>query len=451
MADLSPEEITNLLSQHGGDLNARDNYGMSVILIAALGNGKTPNLPVLNYLLERKEISRIDKIDALEMAGAVLLFDDANPAMFPLALQYWRRALALRLMDTKDDRPILKTPTKSKSGRLSEWSTLDQLEKMEQDPDHQRVIQSLLVLLRISSTVHRRAIFKCYMWPLSRFFCRSELDRMTQPCCMSQLLDLFWATLDAFLNFEHPHESTEVEYDTYTTVFQIEKWIISWFDTLSRRATSVNLTILNAEIMQKFVEVLSMSYLSLSSEPTDLERGTHGPMFTVVDMIRILSRLPEMITEQIMVSLREIIRRDVHLLGWDLLFGHHYYEMELHLPSIRFLVRLGVKPNARSIGGNGVGVLHFLALKPESETRDAAARLLLELGAHLDMADNEGRTAADYWLEKNNQEWHRLPDWLQEGVPMLMCLSSRAIRRHRVHYDDETIVPAVLIPFVSLH
>jgi len=99
-------------------------------------------------------------------------------------------------------------------------------------------------------------------------------------------------------------------------------------------------------------------------------------------------------------------------------------------------------------GFNGAGLLHILANKPESELRDVAAGLLLNHGAHLDMADEAGRRAADYWLVKNNQERHRLPDWLKEGVPMLKCLSSRVVRRHCVPHDESN-TPTGLIPFIS--
>ena len=135
----------------------RDSSGLSLILRVALGDGKFPDLPLLDSLLENKEITRIDKIDALEMAGAVILSYDENHENFPLAFQYWRRALALRLMITKEDGPIYKTPLKSKSGHPSEWSTFDDLQRIEQQPV-QRKIQSFLVRLRILSRISWSAL-----------------------------------------------------------------------------------------------------------------------------------------------------------------------------------------------------------------------------------------------------------------------------------------------------
>jgi len=70
------------------------------------------------------------------------------------------------------------------------------------------------------------------------------------------------------------------------------------------------------------------------------------------------------------------------------------------------------------------------------------------------MTNKEGMTAADLWFQKNTpgkKDVTDLPDWLHEGVPNLKCLSSRVIRRLKLPYDDGAILPAVLIPFVSLH
>jgi len=115
-------------------------------------------------------------------------------------------------------------------------------------------------------------------------------------------------------------------------------------------------------------------------------------------------------------------------------------------------VKLGADVNGRDIFGHGV--LHILSTRPASEIRDAKAQLLVDFGAHLDMTNKDGKTAADVWFQTHTpkkKDIADLPDWLREGVPKLMCLSSRVIRRHKLPYDDGAIVPAVLIPFVSLH
>jgi len=170
-------------------------------------------------------------------------------------------------------------------------------------------------------------------------------------------------------------------------------------------------------------------------------------------MFKILSQHPEMITEELRLSLIQLVHRDIRdLLGFNLLHFACLYSDSAALSIIRFLVKLGAGVNTYNNFGNGV--LHLLSTQPSSKIIDATAHLLVELGAHLDMANKEGMTAADLWFQANTPEKKDvmdLPDWLREDVPSLQCLSARVIRRHKIPYEDGEILPAVLIPFVSLH
>jgi len=476
MAEGNPSLVEQFLSASllVGDLNAHDNSGRSLILITALlpEDFNASHIPgcssilasahdavtshkqlLLEYLLEREIIPRIDKIDALEMAGAVLLGSDANHEKFFIGFQYWRRALALRLMDTAGDcRPIYKMPTKSKRGQLSEWSTLEELDQIEKDAA-QRVIQALLVRLRVASSL---------CWETLRDSClRYFMDflRMRTPhqCSLSQTLDVCWTVVDTIHSSQRPHEEEVLHSFSF-----IESWIIFRFKP-SVESTSFDLHLLTSENLQKLVDLFLME--DLRNPISTAENETPAKMSLshishLVLMFKILTTAPpEMMTEEIMESLVELVRRDGRYQDGNLLHFVCLLLEEPHLPSIRFLVHLGANPNSRTSSriteifdvGNGCGVLHILAEKPESETRDAAARFLLDrAGAHLDMADEAGFTPADYWLRSNNQERHRLPDWLKEDVPMLMCLCSRVMRRHRVPHDESN-TPADLIPFVALH
>ena len=155
----SPQFVQSLMNGEG-DVHIRDNTGRTVILYAAYYDGKSPNLDLLDILLERGDIPREDKIDALEMAGAVLLVkEEKSEDDVALAFRYWRRALTLRLLNTEDSRPIYKVPTKSMNGSLNEWSTLEDLLRIELDPS-QHLTQSLLVQLRIFSSLGWRAVYQ---------------------------------------------------------------------------------------------------------------------------------------------------------------------------------------------------------------------------------------------------------------------------------------------------
>ena len=91
--------VVKLLIEKGADLLALDNWGFTPLLQAANGGsyrGDLPNLTVLDFLLERKEYSRAEKIEAMELAGAVILQNMEHAIMFHKAFEYWRKALHLR-------------------------------------------------------------------------------------------------------------------------------------------------------------------------------------------------------------------------------------------------------------------------------------------------------------------------------------------------------------------
>jgi len=403
-----------------------------------------------NYLLERNYATRMGKIDGLEMAGAILLFNDGNHEKFPLAFQHWRRALSLRLMDTEDCRPIYKTPLKSKSGQLSEWTTLDDLQRIEQQPA-QRKIQSLLVRLRIFSIISWETVHRCFIPPFLQFL---RTRRYNGSLFNSEILDLTWATLDTILRSERPHESS-----VHDSVHEIMDEIFFQFNGLPKDSPN-----LNSEILMKLVELVWMTDLSqLRGLPDpNYDDPNASEMLTLCTIIMHLSRFPaESITEEARISLLQLLHRDDRdKEGYNLLHTACYCFVSSSetLSTIRFLVKLGADLNA--VNNDGDGVLHIVSWETFPsliESRDAKGHLFIELGAHLDMVNKEGMTAADVWLKQmsklNGQKvgWRDLPDWLKEGVPSLKCLSSRVIRRHKIPYDDGAILPAVLIPFVSLH
>jgi len=394
---MSPEVLKQMFE--GCDFNTYKPSGLNLILLYANGGGISPNLPILDYLLDRDDITRINKIFALEIAGAVLLGRDENQEKFPIAFQYLRRSVSLRLMDTEECRPLYKTPVKSKTGQLSEWVTLDDLDRVEQLPPDQRKIQCLLVRLRICASIGWKAVENWIFKPILQFLSNMDEGVMSE-VSISSFLDLTWITMETIFHCERP------------------------------------------------VELMLLSEQYHHQAVTD-----YLHMLNLCFMFTIISLSPEFIDGDLELSLLQLVNRDVRDGSGSSLL-HHACRSDLSpcTITIRFLVKLGADPNA--VNNVGDGVLHILAQEPATETRDATARLLLELGSHLDMTNKEGLTAADVWLKKNKLEKKDvalLPDWLQEGVPKLMCLSSRIIRRHKLPYDDGAIIPAVLIPFVSLH
>lgn len=93
-------DFVNLLLDNGADLHARDVHGFNPIMIAAAGNGWVPNFTFLRYLLERDDVPNEDKIEALEVAAAVLLSYDTSSILFDIyTFDYLTRARDLRIKE----------------------------------------------------------------------------------------------------------------------------------------------------------------------------------------------------------------------------------------------------------------------------------------------------------------------------------------------------------------
>lgn len=130
--------VIKLLVDNGADLLAQDVNGFTPILCAANGHlGQRPNLKVLDFLLETYYFNQLEKIEALELAGAVILGDAGNAPIYYKAFEYWRHALHLRNIRLEDGRrgPIQKTMLNLESVRTTEWTSLTQLEHVIEHPD----------------------------------------------------------------------------------------------------------------------------------------------------------------------------------------------------------------------------------------------------------------------------------------------------------------------------
>jgi len=120
-----PLTIIKKLADKEADLLARDANGFTPLLRAADDEHKNGRLilPILNFLLERNEYSSMEKIEAMELAGATILSRADNSPHFPEALDYWRRDLHLRhQMETTEESG---SPKKIRDGKLKDiWNGL---------------------------------------------------------------------------------------------------------------------------------------------------------------------------------------------------------------------------------------------------------------------------------------------------------------------------------------
>jgi len=450
--------VIKLILEKGADylLMARDYCGLTPILEAVLSEyGEETNETVLNFLLENDSIDRLEKIDALELACAVIRVRNSSP----LAFEHWRRALRLRM---NQDPPLHKIPLKLKSGLTKEWTTSEELEQVIQHPS-EHDIQSILVQLRILSSRSCRGI--CYA---IHDICKNgNCWNILEQGRYVELLDILWAMLE-LMRRDDPAKS---EFDETTVL--VYNCLIS---TLLKMKTNSSV-LLNAAIIRTSLNLILLTdrfnlyecddidddddSIDLNEDDIDDHR-LDSNTFQIFRFIALMADLlPQIVLDrESMDALGQLVRRKrENSSGRTLLHLACDNPKGINLlETVRLLLQLGADPNAGDKEGNGP--LHSL-VKQNREQIDPTAHLLLEKGAHLDRVNKSGKTAVDLWLAKHgsrkrlldegNEQGafkNELPDWCNEVVPRLLCLSARYIRAHRVNYR---VAPVTLHPFIEMH
>jgi len=192
-------KVVDLILKKGADPRVRDKYGITPIMIAAIGNNQIPNMFVLKFLMERDDIPNMDKIEALEIAAAVFIGYDTG-LLHTHDIDYClSRSQNLRLIEG-----IALVPNASSVGRAVEWTAPVDLEYVLQRPlEHE--IQSILIRLRIFSSMGWGAV---YLYSLPYIECFSHRSRERQD--YAQLLDISWIMLETIQRFAPISDATEI-------------------------------------------------------------------------------------------------------------------------------------------------------------------------------------------------------------------------------------------------
>jgi len=413
--------VVEFLVDRGADLHIQDSLGLTPIIRAAVCH----QWDVVDFFLGRNEISRIDKIEALELVGAILVavvFSDTEfDPLLPKALDYWRRSLNLRLMDTDGYGPIIKNLPEhlKKPGRIVEWTTSEELEHVIQHPAEQE-IQAFLIQSRILSAKSWAAVDPIY----SDYQAYEVSGLLAEERRFVELLNMFWSMLETILSYDAREK-------------------LLWLQTLQVVGSLINILchkiarddpLLNENTIKKSLElILATDQFHLDDREKIDDDSLSYYMDSFFDLIVMLAELPHLVNEESMEFLTELVQRDQRRNPvqrelrrnpvseeYSLLHmacGNHSYIEHLAIPTVDLLLRAGADPNAGYRDGNGV--FHAMAIASKQYNIDASiqesvARLLLDAGAHLHRVNNSRKTAADLWMNPpvtRKRRWY-INDWL---------------------------------------
>jgi len=429
--------VVKLLINKGADLLAVNSWGFTPLLNAANGRGgDRPNLKVLDYLLERGEYSRAEKIEAMELAGAVILNKETNALLFPRAFDYWRKTLHLRRQMGEDDSGFIeKMRLNLKNVQATEWNSSAELEYVMEHPD-KCMIQSFLVQLRIFTSKNWNALSSLFYFAVQDDFFR----QLQHPRRFQNLFDIIWAILETLLSRSDLRENKDAQWKT-ASVFEL---LIQVFSRLDRDSPDF------------WTEEIITTSLNLMVSAAEL----HYPVFCVlIKFVKILSHLPHLLLNKDAIQSLSKVRHRCRGNLLQQLFSGPIDDGNLYA-TVRLLLNAGCDPNAYDEYGSTP--LHYLAQLDERywfSTLDVNIQLLLDFGAQLGQMNAYGRTAVDLWKQTNGRLRSRnedkdqgivgleLPDWCTE-LPRLTCLSARVIRRDRIQYSK---LPFNLISMIEKH
>lgn len=273
------------------------------------GSNSTRVDDVLKSLfLEREEIGPLERIAALELAGAMsLLHHKEEDISVSKAFLYWTAALDLRAQGS-----IPKVPLGDNSivpWRAVEWTTEDHLEELVHRPLADMQIQALLVARRIDSRMIPDAPSLCwYVWDQ---FVKDYSSKLYSENRLTELLEICWCMLEG-VRITHQKMIIDIVYDLVLCLRKLkdEKSPILNSETLHlslKLVSDANRFHLGYNIDRNSGPVTVVSYFR---DAAGFGMLTVRPMETIYKLFIILSDSPEMVTKEIKSCLHQFFKRD---------------------------------------------------------------------------------------------------------------------------------------------
>lgn len=415
----SSEVVHKLLSL--GASHLRNRKGLTPLLFASYMLKHS----LVEELIQRPEIMKEERIDALELLGASLtIWQHASEGSVN---EYIKRGMEERFANSSN--PLLKQPMEPVEAyqNRKECQTLEQLAQIDGDRSAM-VIDSLLILERFFGTKDiellpqiRWSATVPVMWAAVRIGLYQHAIRMAHCCNQSAISDLFEAICLLYANME---------------------------DCDLQRG-KILLELLDQTVLEyKYQRKLGVQFgIKLGKDECNI---LFGSTVKLVHMISKFKYCKESKTSCVSELFRKLLYQNPRdQFGNTLLHLIEISETELfpYLDAAKLLLSAGFNVNAMNIDGDTP--LHRAAkLLPINGEKiqflTDMLHVLLEGGAHHDFVNNHGKTPMD--VAKTDVA-HMI---LSEKRKLeLKCISARVVKKFRIPYLG--LVPKTLEKYISMH
>lgn len=325
------------------------------------------------------------------MAAAVLLSYETNADLFPKAFNYLAQARNLR---NQEDFHLIRQP--QRNGRATEWITSDDgLHLNEQDIQQhldEFPMHSILIRLRIFKELGWSAVYNYLTRYIYNYFdkCLNGEDHLD-----GQILDISLTILETIHLFDRHEEG--IWFATCRVVMMLSVTL----QNLRRK----NNALFNIENLKAALDIPAVTYQP-NIDDGDGDGSKPNYLYSVSVLISLMVELLSTNDGSADNIVRKIVsqKNDCTWRGITLFLT----ACRIDLPAdnlfavIQLLLANGA--NYHAVDNDGRGALHYLASGSENRRGiGATARLLLDMdnGLHLDQVDNERKTAADFYKERN--------------------------------------------------
>ena len=407
----------------GGASHICNNQGLTPLLLVS----DRGNVAVVEHLIKRPEITKEQRINALELLGAslVILHAAGFERSFEKGLKYIKRGMEERFSNLTE--PLLKQSTeqavKAYQNR-KECQSLEEFAQMEGDLDTM-VIESIVIRERIignesESLRYVTAAAGCYFHANRNFSTCLALYRHAVKIAQSskQSADFQLDNMSRLLHEEFKRSGLP----------KVKNHLIELFE----------LILLEYETQHKVKKPNSLSRLfDISAK--------------VVLFISKVEFHGESKRSNLSTMLKQLFRKDPQDRSGNTLLHkviecHMDNEVYSCLDAVKLLLSAGFNVNAKNKKGNTP--LHIAAnFKPRSGKICLVAEILQVLidgGAHHDFVNNDSKTPVD--MAKTDEARMTLSE---SRNLELQCISARAVRKFGIPYLG--VVPKTLGKYINMH
>ena len=428
-------------------------------LVAKSPTDVTAAVSVLKKVFQKSNktpVCQSQLTDMMELMGAAYMMqidEEGEITRAWLGMYCWDIALQLRNMQSEAS-ALLKPPTTLSAAaqkvfeQTTEFRNLNELREMFNSPEFpiRLTIQALLVLKRIFSQIDpdpHPFFLRCLFQYSLLWFGNANHYRS----CVNVVIFM--------LELLHERQWKDViDYDWCDNFLVAALVIISYY-VWTKIEEPPNISQLPFDGFMEVINYVTDLVFQLQKHPGPLQkRKTNNFVACIADSIEMFVENDKETSPEFQKWLASYIKFTNSHPGVLTVLHSICSRSTLPIKIIQLFINGKADPNAQYDDGNSP--LHLLAVGKNFSNVAEATKLLLDVGAHLDLSNKVGVTPLDLFKDRQMYLYQNgLPndpyiDALIRTVLPLSCLSAQIIRQNSVPYKDKKL-PSDIVSFIENH